>query len=380
MRRFLVLTSTVLAAATGCKQDADAPATKQTASLKTTPAKAESGTIAPPSGTGPAAKVNGTPIPRAAFNRAYTQTLERYQKARHTVRPSLKERLKDNIVRRLIDMELINQQAKAMGIEVTDQETKDRWEKHRTRYGTDEAFTAFLERAGTTEEDIREQFTANLLREKLFGKVASEVAIDDAEVRKFYDDNVRRYTEPEQIKASHILIRKKPGAKDKQIAEAKAKAKDVLRQVKAGKKTFAELAKTNSEDVTKARGGELGWFAKGRMVKPFEEAAWKLKNGQVSNVVETSFGFHVIKREDFKASRTKPFKEVEPLIRRSLSARKRNQAIQDAMKKWRADASIEIFEKGDPEIIKQDLARPANKNAKTDGTAPAKPASAPANK
>ena len=381
MRRFLVVISTALVATTGCKQDAEGPATTQTASVQTPTNASASAKIAPPEGTGPAAKVNGTPIPRALYNRAYTQTLERYQKARHTVRPSLKERLKDNIVRRLVDMELINQQAKAMGIEVTGKEAEDRWAKHRTRYGTEEAFKAFLERAGTTEDDIRHQFSANLLREKLFSKVASEAAIDDAEVRKFYDDNVRRYTEPEQIKARHILIRKKPGADDKQIKEAKAKASRLLRQVKAKKKTFEDIAKENSEDVTKARGGDLGWFAKGRMVKPFETAVWGLKNGQVSKVVETSFGFHIIKREDFKKARTKPFTEVEPLIRRSLSARKRNQAIQDAMKKWRAEATIEIFEKGDPEIIKQDLARPAKKGVKTiDAAAQKKPASAPAPK
>ncbi len=341
----------MLALAAACTAEkSDGADTKATAAAVTSPSSDD--------GTGPAASVNGTPVPRALFQREYTQTMERYEKARHKVRPSLKERLKDNIVRRLVDMEVIRQQAKKLDVALTTEEKDKRWSEHRKRYGTEEAFKAFLERAGTTEDDIRRQFNSNLLREKVFSQVASTVAVDEGDVKKFYDDNVKRYTEPEQVKARHILIRKPRNADDKAVKSLKAKANKVLKEVKRKPKKFDELAKKYSEDVTKARGGELGWFAKGRMVKPFETAAWALKDGQVSGVVETNFGYHIIKREGYREARTKPFKEVEPLIKRSLTARRRNQTIQDSMKKWREESKIEVFIKGDQEVIKQDLAKP----------------------
>lgn len=350
MRRVL-LGSFVLAGLVACNA-------KQEAGPKEAPAPANKAKDSTDDGTGPAATVNGAAISRDVFNREFTQTMERYKKARHEVRPGLRERLKDNIVRRLVDVEVIRQQAKTMGVSVSEDERNTRWSDHRKRYGSDEAFKAFLERAGTTEDDIRRQFDNNLLREKLFSKVAETVSVTDGEVRTFYDENKNRYTEPEQVKARHILFRLPPNADDKTTKKVRAKARQVLKKVRRSPKKFAKLAETHSEDVTKSRGGELGWFAKGRMVKPFEEATWKLKDGQVSDIVQTAFGFHIIKKEGYKAARTKPFEEVEPLIRRSLTARRRNQAIQDSIKKWREDANIEVFVKGDPEIIKQDVVQP----------------------
>ncbi len=382
MRRLLLfIVPLALGALFGCQSEKptkDKPtnvvasvASKAPAAVKTTEAKTTSAPAALPSGTGPAATVNGVTVSRDVFNREFTQTMERYQKARHSVRPSLQERLKDNIVRRLVDMELIRQQAKKLAVEVGDKEREERWAQHRKRYGTDEAYKAFLERAGTTEADIRLKFDANLLREKVFSQVASSVTTDDADVRKFYDDNVKRYTEPEQVRARHILVRKPPKPTPPQLKKLQAKAKGILKKVKSSKKPFKDLAAEYSEDVTKNRGGDLGWFAKGRMVRPFEEAAWKLKNGQVSGLVETNYGFHIIKREDFRPSRTKPFKEVEPLIRRSLAARRRNQAIQTSMKEWRDEANIEIFIKGDPAIIKADIVGPAKRPGPGPGARPA---------
>ncbi|MEO1335879.1 MAG: peptidylprolyl isomerase, partial [Myxococcota bacterium] len=271
MTRSPLLVSLAVASAFACSKPSEAPK----------PADGKAAPTAAPQvkddGTGPAAIVNGIEVSRELFKREFDQTMDRYKKARHEVRPGLKERLKDNIVRRLVDMEVIRQQAEKMKVALTDEEKNLRWTEHRKRYGTDEAFKAFLERAGTTEEDIRRQFNANLLREKVFSKVASTVEVADDDIRKFYDDNVSRYTEPEQVKARHILLRKPNNATPEQIKEVKAKAATVLKKVKRKGADFAALAKKYSEDVTKNRGGELGWFAKGRMVKAFETAAWQLK-------------------------------------------------------------------------------------------------------
>ncbi len=333
---------------------ASAPAGAATANAKPAPAP-----IKLPEGTGPVATVNGEKIARDVFNREYTQTLQRYQKARHDVKPALQERFKDNIVRRLVDAELIRQQAVIMKVQVEGPDTAEKWEAHKKRYGSDEAFKSFLERAGTSADDVRRQFENNLLREKVFAKVSEGVQADPKEVKKFYKDNMARYDEPEQIKASHILFRVAPNASPEDKAKKKASAEDVLKQLKKKGAKFEDLAKKFGEDPTKDRGGDLGYFVKGRMVKAFEEAAWKLKKGKVSKLVETQFGFHIIKKTDYKKARKKPFKEVKEQIERSLMARKRNQAIRDALAKWKANAKIEIFVKGDPAIISAAQPKPA---------------------
>lgn len=304
-----------------------------------------------PPGTGPVAKVGGVDIPRDQFNREFVQTIERYQKARHDVKPALRERLKDNIVRRLVDAEVIAQQAKKMGVELAPAELAEKWEQHKKRYGSEDAFKAFLERAGTSAEDVQRQFEQNLLREKVFAKASEAVTVEEAEVKDFFEKNRERYDEPEQVKASHILIRMAPNASPEEKAAKKKRAEEALAAVKKKGAKFETVAAEFGEDPTKDRGGDLGFFQKGRMVKPFEEAVWGMKVGQVSGPVETQFGYHIIKKIEVKPARKRPFGEVKEQIEKSLLARKRNQAIRDSLEAWKKDANIEIIEKGDPAIM-----------------------------
>lgn len=323
-----------------------------------------------PPGDGPVAKVNGVDVPRDVFNREYTQTIERYQRAKHEVKPALRERLKDNIVRRLVDAEIIKQQAEKLGIAVADDEMAEKWDAHKKRYGSEEAFQAFLERAGTTADDVRRQFETNLLREKVFAKVSESVTVEAKEIREFYDQNQERYDEPEQVKASHILIRLQPQATAEEKAEKKKRVDEILEKAKKKGANFETLATEHGEDPTKDRGGDLGYFTKGRMVKPFEDAVWTMKLGEVSGVVETQFGFHIIKKTDHKKARKKPFDEVKEQIDRSLVARKRNQAIRDALNDWKEQAKIELFVQGDAAIIAE--GRPTALGAEAENIVPIK--------
>lgn len=312
-----------------------------------------------PPGTGPVASVNGVEVLRGPFNKEYRQTMERYRKARHEVQPALRERLKDNIVRRLVDAEIIKQQTQKLAVEITAQEKEEKWAEHKKRYGTDEAFRAFLERAGTTAEDVQEQFISNLLREKVFAKVSESVTVTPQEVKEYYEQNKARYDEPEQVQASHILIKVQPNGTPEEKGQKKKRAEEALKKVKTKGADFAKIAKEYGEDPTRDRGGDLGYFTRGRMVKPFEDAVWGMKTNQISNIIETQFGFHVIKKIDHKKARQKPFKEVTEQIERSLVARKRNQVIRDALQKWKDEAKIELFVKGDESIIAAGTPPPA---------------------
>jgi peptidyl-prolyl cis-trans isomerase D len=142
--------------------------------------------------------------------------------------------------------------------------------------------------------------------------------VTSREVEKFYNDNIELYSTPEQIRASHILF-KTDGKNDDEV---KAKAEEVLKEAKAGK-DFAELAKKYSQDESSAKnGGDLDYFARGKMVPEFDQVAFSLEPGQISDLVKTQFGYHIIKVTDKKPATTKSLDEVRPQITEQLSFEK----------------------------------------------------------
>ena len=145
--------------------------------------------------------------------------------------------------------------------------------------------------------------------------VEARIVVSDADIKAYYDQNLARYKTDEQRRASHILIAagKDAPAADKEAA--KAKAEKILAQLRKSPNDFAKLAKENSQDPGSAeRGGDLDFFGKGMMVKPFEEAAYALKEGEISDVVQSDFGFHIIRLTALKAATTRPLSEVKANI------------------------------------------------------------------
>ncbi len=157
--------------------------------------------------------------------------------------------------------------------------------------------------------------------------VEAQISVTDEDIRKFYEQNLSRYKTDEQRRASHILVKAAKDAPAAEKAAAKAKAEKLLAQVRKNPADFAKVAKENSDDPGSAeRGGDLDFFGKGMMVKPFEDAAYKLKEGEVSDIVESDFGFHIIKLTAIKPAATRPLADVkaniEDEIRRSEAGKK----------------------------------------------------------
>jgi len=140
----------------------------------------------------------------------------------------------------------------------------------------------------------------------------------DREIRDYYEYNQTRYAEARKVKARHILFKLAQDASPEDEAKVKEKASLVLEQARQEGADFAELAKEHSEGPTAPKGGDLGYFSEGQMVKAFEEAAFKLKKDEISDLVRTRFGFHIIKAEDVKEARTKPLEEVREDIKADL--------------------------------------------------------------
>jgi peptidyl-prolyl cis-trans isomerase D len=142
--------------------------------------------------------------------------------------------------------------------------------------------------------------------------VASQISVSDADIKSYYDQNAQRYATPEQRRASHILIPANKNASESEKAAAKAKAEQLLAQVRKNPGEFAKLAKENSQDPGSAeRGGDLGFFGRGMMVKPFEDAAFALKKGEIANLVQSDFGYHIIQVTDVKPASQKSLDEVK---------------------------------------------------------------------
>ncbi len=165
------------------------------------------------------------------------------------------------------------------------------------------------------------------------------ITANQDELKAFYEQNLARYSQDEQRQASHILIKS-----DANKANARTKAEDVLKQAKSPGADFAALAKKYSEDPgSAAQGGDLGMFGRGTMVKPFEDAAFKLKEGEISGIVESDFGFHIIKMGSIKGAKAKTFEEVRPEIEKEWKR-------QQAQKKYAESAegfSNTVYEQAD---------------------------------
>ncbi|PRC91185.1 SurA N-terminal domain-containing protein [Solimicrobium silvestre] len=153
--------------------------------------------------------------------------------------------------------------------------------------------------------------------------IAAQMTASDEEIKAYYDQNIKNYSVDEQRRASHILIKVNKGASAAEKAAAKAKAEEVLALVRKQPENFAQLAKQYSEDEgSKAQGGDLDFFAKGMMLKPFEDATYKLKENEISDLVESDFGFHIIHLTAIKPTSVKPLDQVKDQISADIKKQK----------------------------------------------------------
>jgi peptidyl-prolyl cis-trans isomerase C len=204
-----------------------------------------------------------------------------------------------------------------------------------------EDFKKFLEEDGRSYEGVIKQVREGLVYERYVeAQVADQTNVTEEEAKKFYDDNPKLFETPEQVRASHILVKEDPNDPN----EAKQKIENLLRQVKNGA-DFADLAKANSEDIYSApQGGDLQFFPRGAMEKPFEDAAFALEPGQVSDVVKTRYGYHIIKVTDHKDASTVSFEEIKNDIINYLKTQKLSEAEGKYYKSLISEAAIKFPE------------------------------------
>jgi parvulin-like peptidyl-prolyl isomerase len=245
-----------------------------------------------------------------------------------------------NILKRLVDKELVRQAVEKSGVKVQEAEVEAAFKEYKKRFQTEEQFENYLKHGRVTLESIKDRIKEKKSLEKLIDKTGN-LSIDEAEAKDFYSKNERFYVDKAGVKASHILIKVQEKAKPEEEAAAMGKVKQVQKELKAKDADFAALAKKYSEGPSAPKGGDLGFFGQGQMVKPFEEAAFKMGVGEISGPIRTRFGFHIIKVTDKREEKKKSFAEVRDQIEKSLKNKKFFQERRKLLDSLRQDAKIE---------------------------------------
>lgn len=200
-------------------------------------------------------------------------------------------------------------------------------------------------------DDHPDQFKTPLRRRILYIRINDKdyldiVQVSDKEVEDYYELNIDQYKKLERIRARHILIKTEPSDTAAQISEKRKEAEKILEEAKSGA-DFAELARKYSQDATAPDGGDLGYFARGDMFGPFEQAAFSLKPGEISDVVITPFGFHIIKLEDYQSARTIPLEEVKDQIKQAILKQKAHELAYEKAEK----IDQEVYERNSLELV-----------------------------
>lgn len=279
------------------------------------------------------ARVNGEDVKKEDFDRII-HTME--ARAGQPIPPDRRDEIMRGAIDQIVVYTLLSQESKKRGIKVDDKEIEEKMAQLRGQFPTQDAFEKALKERGMTIDSLRKDARIDLSVTKLMeAETAALPGPSDLEAKDFYEKNPERFKQDESVRASHILIRVDPKADAATKKKARAEIDAVLKQAKAGA-DFAKLAQQHSQDGSAAQGGDLGPFPKGKMVPEFDKVAFELKPGQISGVVTTQFGYHIIKVVDHQPGRAIPFEEASPQIKQFLGEQKKqdhSQAYIDALKK-----------------------------------------------
>lgn len=288
-----------------------------------------------------AAVVNGKAITQAEVEREMAGMLNEFKNRGAVPEESQMEALKKNLLEELISQELLAQEGTRLGIKVDGALVDDRLKLLKSRFPSEEEFKAILSRSSLSEPELRSQMERGLLiHEVLTREVIQKVTISPKESQEYYDTHPDDFKQPEQIRASHILIKLDPKAEADQKAKARWEIEDVRKKLSKGG-DFAALAKEFSQCPSNTQGGDLGFFERGQMAKPFEDAAFSLKPGQTSGIVVTEFGYHLIRVTEKKPPGMLPYETVKGEMEQHLKEAKIRAEVGRYLEGLRAGAKVE---------------------------------------
>jgi peptidyl-prolyl cis-trans isomerase C len=290
------------------------------------------------------AEVNGKVLTYKEFERQMDMFKQQVLRGQPGDLPeAMMEKLKERVLNQMIAEELLSQESARQSIRLENGFVDNELKSIKKRFANDEEYQQFLKRIRLTEEQLKDLIAHQAIMRRLVDKeVGSHITITKEDAKKYYQANMDKFHQPERVRAQHILIKTESGDSEQKKAAARKKIEEIKKKVLAGE-DFGKLAKQYSEGPSNVRGGDLGYFTRGRMVKPFEDVAFKLAPNEVSDVVETEFGYHLIKVLDHQPEKSFPFEEVEPRIMAQLRTEMIQEKVQPYVEKLREKAKIQIF-------------------------------------
>ncbi len=289
------------------------------------------------------AMVNGTAITQGELDREMMRVKQQLASRGRPLNEAQLPEIEKRVLDSLIDRELLYQESQDKHVEVSDKAVDGRLNMLKKRFPSEAEFEKALQGMGISEKGLRSEMEKRLAIQKFMDtQIAQNITVPQDEVKAFYEAHPDLFKEPEKVKARHILVKVEPGADASAKSRARDKLEEVQEKLQKGE-DFSALAKAYSEGPSSEKGGDLGYFSKGQMVKPFEEAAFATPPGQVSEIVKTRFGYHLIEVVDKKPEAQISFKEIKGKLERYLKRKKTQQEIDTHLKKLRKKAKVETF-------------------------------------
>lgn len=238
--------------------------------------------------------------------------------------------IKQNVIQGLITLTLLNDYAKQKGITIDDKKVDDTLNQLEARFGKDK-FKSIVNESGMTMDEIRHQLKEQLIAQDIYTNIEKGIKVSDTAIKAFYEQHKAQFNIPEEVNARHILVK------------TKEEAQQIEKELKAGA-SFTMLAKEKSIDKTSAvNGGELGFFTANQMVPAFSKAAFALrKPGEISPIVHTQYGYHIIQLIAKKPGRTMTFEQVKPQIEQMLAQQDAKTDFEKLIDQLKAKTKIDI--------------------------------------
>jgi len=292
-----------------------------------------------------AAKVNGVEIDKVKLESTYNIFAKKAgMDTQKSLSPEDLKVMKQQLLEVLISQELVWQYSEKNDFIASNEQVEKDIGKLRASFPTEEAFKEKIQSSGFTEEDFVEETKQRLSVALMIKDLNQSSEVTDKEIEDFYTANKDRFHKPDQIRVRHILIQVTPDADQATKDKARERIVSILKEVKMEGADFAELAKKYSEGPSAKDGGDLGLQNRGRFVKSFDEAAFSLQKGEVSDIVETQFGYHIIFMQDRVEGQLVSLEEAKGQIREYLRKAKGQQALKQLVEKLRSEANVEIAE------------------------------------
>jgi parvulin-like peptidyl-prolyl isomerase len=289
----------------------------------------------------PVVKVNDTVLSQFDLDRVFNEMLPAMT-FHSGITPEKREEYRDEAIQRLINDELFYQEALRLDIEVGEK-VKEARKSAITNLGGKKQYREALKRAGLMDQEYEKIIRKKMLVEKIREvEIANKASVSDGEARDYFENNKKGFKRPEAWRLRHILLSVAPSASTKEWEEGRMRAEEALRKIKDGE-DMASVAWDYSDDPYRVKGGDLGIVHSGRLVATLEGAVRELDVGELSDVVQTIYGYHIVRVEEKIEPEQLEYEEVEERIMKKLASQKRDELEKKLIERLRAEARIEVY-------------------------------------